>query len=72
VFICPELSRLVIRVSNCRRLAGGLRPGPDLSFAFPGGTTDPAPGAGAGRYSQPRSPNAERSTPGGAYHPVET
>src|SRR5665213_2011725 len=22
-------------------------------------------------YSQPRSPNAERSTPGGAYHPVE-
>ena len=25
----------------------------------------------ARRYSQPRSPNAERSTPGGAYHPVE-
>src|SRR5260370_4714347 len=23
------------------------------------------------RYSHPRSPNAERSTPGGAYHPVE-
>jgi hydroxypyruvate isomerase len=34
-------------------------------------TTDAAHGAGAGRYSQPRSPNAERSTPGGAYHPVE-
>ena len=25
----------------------------------------------AGRYSHPRSPNAERSTPGGAYHPPE-
>jgi hypothetical protein len=23
------------------------------------------------RYSHPRSPNSERSTPGGAYHPVE-
>ena len=23
------------------------------------------------RYSHPRSPNAERSTPGGAYHPPE-
>ena len=23
------------------------------------------------RYSHPRSPNAERSTPGGAYHPAE-
>jgi hypothetical protein len=22
-------------------------------------------------YSHPRSPNAERSTPGGAYHPAE-
>jgi hypothetical protein len=28
-------------------------------------------GAHAGRYSHPRSPNAERSTPGGAYHPPE-
>ena len=29
-------------------------------------------GAHAGRYySHPRSPNAERSTPGGAYHPAE-
>src|SRR5262245_55563737 len=25
----------------------------------------------AKRYSHPRSPNAERSTPGGAYHPAE-
>ena len=25
----------------------------------------------AGRQSHPRSPNAERSTPGGAYHPAE-
>ena len=24
-----------------------------------------------GVYSHPRSPNAERSTPGGAYHPAE-
>ena len=24
-----------------------------------------------GAYSHPRSPNAERSTPGGAYHPAE-
>ena len=23
------------------------------------------------RYSHPRSPNSERSTPGGAYHPAE-
>src|ERR1700716_3728987 len=30
-----------------------------------------SPTKAAGRYSQPRSPNAERSTPGGAYHPVE-
>jgi hypothetical protein len=28
-------------------------------------------GAHAERYSHPRSPNAERSTPGGAYHPPE-
>ena len=28
-------------------------------------------GGHAGRYSHPRSPNAERSTPGGAYHPAE-
>jgi hypothetical protein len=29
------------------------------------------PATAAGRYSHPRSPNAERSTPGGAYHPAE-
>jgi hypothetical protein len=28
-----------------------------------------SPTKAAGRYSHPRSPNAERSTPGGAYHP---
>jgi hypothetical protein len=28
-----------------------------------------SPTNAAGRYSHPRSPNAERSTPGGAYHP---
>ena len=28
-------------------------------------------GGYAQRYSQPRSSNAERSTPGGAYHPPE-
>ena len=27
--------------------------------------------ADSGHYSHPRSPNAERSAPGGAYHPVE-
>ena len=29
------------------------------------------PTTAAERYSHPRSPNAERSTPGGAYHPAE-
>jgi hypothetical protein len=30
-----------------------------------------SPSEAAERYNQPRSPNAERSTPGGAYHPAE-
>jgi putative tryptophan/tyrosine transport system substrate-binding protein len=36
------------------------------SLGRPGGN---ATGLSAKRYSHPRSPNAERSTPGGAYHP---
>ena len=34
------------------------------------GAMENLPGS-AERYSQPRAPNAERSTPGAAYHPVE-
>src|ERR1035437_2534237 len=30
-----------------------------------------SPTMASGRYSHPRSPNAARSTPGGAYHPAE-
>ena len=54
-----------------KSLADCLAPRGTVTQHLPSVGSVALPTAAAERYSHPRSPNAERSTPGGAYHPAE-
>src|SRR5882724_6991343 len=68
----PQIARASCTSSSVASAAVGegfVRAGSDtgMPYAFSGRLED----SGGASVSHPRSPNAERSTPGGAYHPAE-